>query len=662
MYIKNMYLTILFLPLFSSIITGFLGRRIGTRGAQYTSCISIFITTVLAIVVFYESIFNHISTSIRLFRWIDIEQFNILWNFNFDSLTISMLIPVLIVSLVVHIYSIEYMSHDPHNQRFFSYLSLFTFMMILLVTSNNFILMFVGWEGVGVCSYLLVSFWFTRIAANQSSLAAFLTNRVGDCFLTIGMFVLLLTFGNLDYNIIFSLSPYISNNIIIVIGLCILIGAMAKSSQLGLHVWLPMAMEGPTPVSALIHAATMVTAGVYLLIRSSPIIEYSDTILLICLWLGAITTMFSSLIGFYQKDIKKIIAYSTMSQLGMMVLAIGLSCYNIALFHLINHAFYKALLFLGAGSVIHAMLDNQDLRKYGGLKHYLPLTYSVILIASFSLIAIPFMSGFYSKDFILESAYGQLFISSMTVYIISLIGATFTTLYSVKILYLTFIANPNGLNISYKSAHEGTIFMTMPLIILAVFSIFFGFIGKDLFIGMGSDFFADNALFVRYIHENNIDTEFVISEYIKMLPFVVTVSSIIFYLYKYENNIYVFINSNKINNYLYNVYCFLSQRFFVELIYNKYISEYLLNIGSNTTKILDKGSVEYIGPYGLEKGLVYISNALGKLDSGRLNFYSLFILSNLILYIYLWEFLLIKELIIIIILNVCLFVVNSSSK
>jgi NADH-ubiquinone oxidoreductase chain 5 len=344
--------------------------------------------------------------------------------------------------------------------------------------------------------------------------------------------------------------------------------------------------------------------------------------------------MFSSLIGFYQKDIKKIIAYSTMSQLGMMVLSIGLSCYNIALFHLINHAFYKALLFLGAGSTIHAMMDNQDLRKYGGLKLYLPLTYSVILIASFSLIAIPFMSGFYSKDFILESAYGQLLLSSFTVYIISLIGASFTTLYSIKILYLTFITNPNGTYINYNSAHEGKVFMTMPLIILAIFSIFFGFIYKDLFIGMGTDFFIDNSVFIHYINETNIDTEFVISTSVKLLPLILTISLTSIYLYKSEYKILLFLSSNIINNYIYNIYCFLSQRFFVELIYNKYISEYIFNVGSNTTKILDKGSVEYIGPYGLEKALIFISKMLGKLDTGRINFYSLFILCGLILYIY----------------------------
>ncbi len=310
-----MYLSIIILPLLGSIVSGFFGRKVGVSGAQFITCFNVIITTILAILAFFEVGFNNIPVSIELFRWIDSEWFNIIWGFEFDSLTVSMLIPVLIISSLVHIYSISYMSNDPHIQRFFSYLSLFTFMMIILVTGNNYLLMFVGWEGVGVCSYLLVSFWFTRIAANQSSLSAFLTNRVGDCFLTIGMFAILWSIGNLDYASVFSIAPYLNENVITIIGICLLIGAMAKSSQVGLHVWLPMAMEGPTPVSALIHAATMVTAGVYLLIRSSPLIEYSSLVLLLTLWLGAITTVFSSLVGLFQQDIKKVIAYSTMSQL-----------------------------------------------------------------------------------------------------------------------------------------------------------------------------------------------------------------------------------------------------------------------------------------------------------------------------------------------------------
>lgn len=310
-----MYLAIIILPLLASISSGFFGRKIGVSGSQLISTTCIMITTLLSSITFFEVGLNNTPVTLLMFKWIDSESLNVLWGFNFDSLTVSMLIPVLVVSSLVHLYSIGYMSHDPHNQRFFSYLSLFTFMMIILVTANNFLLMFVGWEGVGICSYLLVSFWFTRIAANQSSMSAFLTNRVGDCLLTIGMFAILWSYGNIDYSTVFSLSAYMNENIITIIGVCLLIGAMAKSSQVGLHIWLPQAMEGPTPVSALIHAATMVTAGVYLLMRSSPLIEYSSTVLLLCLWIGAITTVFSSLIGLYQQDIKKVIAYSTMSQL-----------------------------------------------------------------------------------------------------------------------------------------------------------------------------------------------------------------------------------------------------------------------------------------------------------------------------------------------------------
>jgi len=630
-----MYLALIILPILGSIVSGFFGRKIGVSGARIITCTCVIITTILAIIAFIEVGLNQIPVKIELFRWIDAESLNIKWSFNFDSLTVSMLIPVLIVSSVVHLYSIGYMSHDPHNQRFFSYLSLFTFMMIILVTADNFLLMFVGWEGVGICSYLLVSFWFTRIAANQSSISAFLTNRVGDCFLTIGMFAILWSYGNLDYNTVFSLAPFYSENVIIIIGICLLIGAMAKSSQVGLHVWLPMAMEGPTPVSALIHAATMVTAGVYLLIRVSPLIEYSSLVLLLCLWLGAITTVFSSLIGLFQQDIKKVIAYSTMSQLGMMVIAVGLSSYNIALFHLVNHAFYKGLLFLGAGAVIHAVADNQDFRKYGGLISYLPLTYSVMLIASLSLVAFPFMTGFYSKDFIIESAFGKYYISSIAVYYIATIGAMFTTLYSVKVLYLTFLSNPNGPIVNYKqahAAHEGDIFMSLPLIILAVFSIFFGYITKDIFIGLGSDFFSDNSLFIHPKHEIMLDTEFAVPTFYKLLPLFFTITlSIVSILFTefYPKLLMKF----KLSNLGYNIFGFFNQRFLVEMFYNKYVSGPILYLGAQTTKIMDKGSVEKFGPFGLEKSLTNISNSINKLSTGVVTSYGLYILVGLIFYI-----------------------------
>jgi NADH-ubiquinone oxidoreductase chain 5 len=627
-----MYLAIITLPLLGSIVSGFFGRKVGVSGAQLITCTSVIATTLLAFVAFFEVGLNNIPVSINLFRWIDSESLNVLWGFHFDSLTVSMLIPVLIVSSLVHIYSIGYMSHDPHNQRFFSYLSLFTFMMIILITANNFLLMFVGWEGVGICSYLLVSFWFTRIAANQSSMSAFLTNRVGDCFLTIGMFAILWSFGNIDYSTVFSLAPFVNENIVTIIGICLLIGAMAKSSQVGLHVWLPMAMEGPTPVSALIHAATMVTAGVYLLMRTSPLIEYSSTVLILCLWLGAITTIFSSLIGLFQQDIKKVIAYSTMSQLGMMVIAVGLSSYNIALFHLVNHAFYKGLLFLGAGAVIHAVADNQDFRKYGGLRPFLPLTYSVMLIASLSLVAFPFMTGFYSKDFILESAYGQFYFSGTVVYFIATIGAMFTTLYSVKVLYLTFLTNPNGPIISYKHAHEGDIFMSLPLIILAIFSIFFGYITKDIFIGLGSAFFADNSLFIHPTHEIMLDTEFAVPTLFKLLPLVFTVALSIIAIIMSEFLPKILINF-KLSRLGYNIFGFFNQRFLIELFYNKYITNLILKLGGQTTKVIDKGSVELLGPYGLEKGLITLSKNIASLDTGVITSYALYILIGLIFYI-----------------------------
>ena len=630
-----MYLALIILPLLGSIISGFFGRKIGVNGSQMITCSCVIITTLMVIVTFFEVGLNNIPVTLYLFKWIDSEYLNVNWAFNFDSLTVSMLIPVLIVSSLVHIYSIGYMNHDPHNQRFFSYLSLFTFMMIILVTANNFLLMFVGWEGVGICSYLLVSFWFTRMAANQSSISAFLTNRLGDCFLTIGMFALLWSFGNIDYYTIFSIAPYMSENIIILIGICLLIGAMAKSSQVGLHIWLPMAMEGPTPVSALIHAATMVTAGVYLLMRTSPLIEYSSFVLLLCLWIGAITTVFSSLIGLFQQDIKKVIAYSTMSQLGMMVIAVGLSSYNIALFHLVNHAFYKGLLFLGAGAVIHAVADNQDFRKYGGLIAYLPLTYSTILIASMSLAAIPFMTGYYSKDFILESAFGQFSLSSITVYFIATIGAVFTTLYSIKILYSTFITNPNGPYINYKvnnSAHEGDIFMSLPLIILAIFSIFFGYITKDIFLGLGSDFFSDNSLF---IHPNNqiiLDTEFAVPTIFKLLPFICTISFSVFSIVLVEFFPKLLINF-KFSSIGYNIFGFLNQRFAVELIYNKYISNTVLKLGGQAVKVMDKGSVEIFGPYGLEKKIQELSKSIDNLSTGVVTSYALYILIGLIFFV-----------------------------
>jgi NADH-ubiquinone oxidoreductase chain 5 len=350
-----------------------------------------------------------------------------------------------------------------------------------------------------------------------------------------------------------------------------------------------------------------------------------------------------------------------MSQLGMMVIAVGLSSYNIALFHLVNHAFYKALLFLGAGSVIHAVSDNQDFRKYGGLKPFLPLTYSVMLIASLSLVAFPFMTGFYSKDFILETSYGQYSFSGTIVYFLASIGAMFTTMYSVKVLYLTFITNPNGSLIDYKHVHEGDIFMSLPLIILAIFSIFFGFVTKDIFIGVGSDFFLDNALFIHPSNEILLDTEFAVPTLFKLLPLMFTVSLSILFIIISEFLPKILIKF-KLSCIGYNIFSFFNQRFFIELIYNKYITNLTLKLGGQTSKILDKGSVEYFGPYGLEKIFVNLSKRLAMLDTGVVTAYALYILIGSIFYIIISYYLNFNDSYLFILLITSFFIYNNINK
>lgn len=494
-----MYLVILTLPLLAATVAGLLGRKIGRTGSHLITCGSLIITALLALVAFYEVGLCQSPVSIKLMSWIDSEFLFVSWGFIYDSLTVSMLLPVLLVSALVHIYSIGYMSEDPHNQRFFSYLSMFTFFMLMLVSGDNYLLMFIGWEGVGISSYLLINFWFTRLQANKAAIKALITNRIGDYFFSIGLFALFWTFGNLDYSTIFSLAPVIDQDIITIIGICFLLAAMGKSAQLGLHVWLPPAMEGPTPVSALIHAACLVTAGVYLLLRSSPILEYGSTPLILITWVGALTAFFAATTGLLQNDLKRVIAYSTMSQLGYMAVAVGLSNYSIGLFHLVNHAFFKALLFLSAGAVIHALNDEQDMRKMGGLVNLLPFTYTMILIGSLSLMALPFLTGFYSKEIIITLAYGQYSFSGLFSFWLLSISAIFTSLYSIRLLFFTFFGYPNGPRLNYIGTHEAPLSMVIPLVILAFLSIFFGYFASDLFKGAGSDFFG-NSLFVHPNH------------------------------------------------------------------------------------------------------------------------------------------------------------------
>ena len=391
-----------------------------------------------------------------------------------------MLIVITGVSALVHIYSTGYMAGDPHIPRFMSYLSLFTFLMIVLVTSDNYVQLFIGWEGVGLCSYLLINFWLTRIKANKAAMKAMLINRVGDIGLVLAMLMLFKEFGGLDFSTIYSLlaSPVVNKENITIICIILFLGAVGKSAQLGLHTWLPDAMEGPTPVSALIHAATMVTAGVFLIIRSGPLFECSPLALTIVTFLGALTAFFAATIGVVQNDLKRVVAYSTCSQLGYMVMICGLSNYSTSLFHLMNHAFFKALLFLSAGSVIHAVSDEQDMRKMGGLIKIIPFTYTMILIGSLSLMGFPYLTGFYSKDLILELTYDRYYIAFA--YWLGSFSALLTTFYSIRLIYLTFITNTNSKKEVFMGAHEPSLNITIPLVLLAFGSIGVGYWAKEI--------------------------------------------------------------------------------------------------------------------------------------------------------------------------------------
>jgi NADH-ubiquinone oxidoreductase chain 5 len=628
-----MYLSILVLPLLGSFVSGFMGRKIGVTGAHIITCTCLILSSILASIAFYEVGFCGSPVSINLTNWIDSEFMLISWEFLFDQLTVSMLIPVLYISSLIHIFSTDYMAEDPHNQRFFSYLSLFTFFMLVLVSGANFFVMFIGWEGIGVVSYLLINFWFTRIQANKAAILAFTMNRVGDMGLSIGFFAIFALFGSLDFTTVFSLVPLMNETGITIIGLLLLMGAMAKSAQIPLHSWLPGSMEGPTPVSALIHAATLVTAGLYLLVRSSPLLEYSSTALLIITLIGASTAFFAATCGLVQNDLKRIIAFSTISQLGYMVMAVGLSQYNVALMHVINHAFFKALLFLGAGAVIHSFSDQQDVRRLGGLINFLPFTYTAMLVGSLSLLATPWLTGFYSKDLIIELAYGQYSFSGTYAYILGSLTAGITAFYSFRLISLVFLTVPNGPKNSYLNSHEANLAVIVPLFVLALFSIFFGFVFSDLFVGVGSDFFA-NSLF---IHPNNIsiiEAEFSLPILIKLLPSILSLFGAVLAIFLYHNCNSFVINLTE-TSLGRKIYTFLNGKYLFDVVYNNYIVSVGLQLGYTISKVLDRGIIELLGPHGLSNIFTNTGYNISKLDSGIITTYALYFTLGLLALLFL---------------------------
>lgn len=619
-----MYLLIIALPLFSTIVSGLFGRFLGGKGAGTLSTWSIVATFFLSCWAFYEVALNQSPTLIRVNPWFSTEGYTLYWGFLFDTITCVMLIVVTSISSLVHLYSTEYMGQDPHLPRFMSYLSFFTFFMLILVTADNFIQMFVGWEGVGLCSYLLINFWYGRIQANKAALKAMFVNRIGDFGLAIAIFTMYLYFQTLDYAVIFALIPsYVSEtlgffnmniSLLDFIGFFLFIGAVGKSAQLGLHTWLPDAMEGPTPVSALIHAATMVTAGVFLICRCSPLLQYAPNVSVIITVVGGMTAFLAATTGLLQNDLKRVIAYSTCSQLGYMVFAAGLSGYTVSVFHLSNHAFFKALLFLGAGSVIHAMGDEQDMRRMGGLLKILPFTYTAMLIGSMALMGFPFLTGFYSKDVILELAFGSFTIEGRFVHTLGTMAAFFTAYYSTRLLSMTFLRPANGSRVLFEHAHEAPIKMGFPLFILSIASIFIGYLTRDMFIGLGTDFWG-NSIFVLPTHQYLLESEWLETS-IKLVPLFFSFGgaglAVFHYLFAFD-----FLYSLKETTWGRSLYTFLNRKWFFDKVYNEWVSQSLLNVAYRQTyQGMDRGLLEFLGPQGIATQVYAFTNQLTQVSMG----------------------------------------------
>nr|SBT62699.1 Nad5p [Candida orthopsilosis]SBT62715.1 Nad5p [Candida orthopsilosis]SBT62731.1 Nad5p [Candida orthopsilosis]SBT62793.1 Nad5p [Candida orthopsilosis]SBT62809.1 Nad5p [Candida orthopsilosis] len=522
-------------------------------------------------------------------NWLNMGDIMIPYGLSTDSLAMTVMMPVGIVTLCVTLYAMEYMSHDPNRNTFYIMLSVFAIFMTILVVSDNYIMMFMGWEFVGVISYLLISFWSTRIAAMKAALSAILLNRMGDTFFMLALGMFLSYFHAVDFDTLSLAAPYTNTLILNILSLLLLLAATAKSAQLGLHAWLTQAMEGPTPVSALLHAATMVCAGVYVTVRSYFILEYAPSLLIGICWLGGITTLVSGLIAMVTNDIKKVIALSTMSQLSIMVLAIGISSYDLAIYHLYCHAFFKALLFMGAGSVIHSYIsETQDMRKYGGLVNYLPFSYTAILIASLSLMAMPGLTGYYSKDIIIESLYGTYTFSGYILYYMAVGSATTTSLYSIRVLYLTFYNNPNSNKATYQHMHEN-MRMLMPMVMLVMYSMFIGF-NRDNVMGHYAMTLPANNSFM--------ETEFTLPWYIKLLPLMLGLSLSLMLMYMYE---YAYkVRPSTIYNYFNN-------KIYYDQLLNNVIMRKTLMFGGYLNTYIDNGLLKVLGSTGISRALTYIN-------------------------------------------------------
>jgi len=633
-----MEFVIILFPLLSFLTLTIFKKQIEFSGTKQIALTLHIITIIIALKLLYNQVKEPAIIIYTIGSLINVDYFQVDLSFTFDSVTLIVICVINIIATLVIFFAIGYMEEEKRVIQFIAYLSLFVFCMLILVTASNLILLYIGWEGVGLCSYLLINHWYNRIQANKAAMKAMLVNKIGDCFLVLAFISCWSLFGTFDISTIFVLVPGVLNSsfnflsfeihAITLIGLFLFLAAVGKSAQIGLHTWLPDAMEGPTPVSALLHAATMVTAGVILLIRFSPLLEFANQSLhTFMLIIGSLTAFFGATTAFFQYDIKRIIAFSTCSQLGLMIIAIGLSNYQLALFHFSNHAFFKALLFLSAGVIIHGFHGEQDIRYMGGLRNIFPLAYTTIFIASLSLIGFPFTSGFYSKDSIFENLIVSTLPGAWLAYFYAVSASMFTAAYSVRLIYLVFYGNPRARKQDLESAHESSALNYMvPLIILCYFSIFIGYLTKDIFIGLGSTFFGSSIL---NLHSYYIEAEF-LTPSTKIIPLLYSLSAGFFTLiyYVFIRKYYLLFSASRfISNELENpkyfldweIAAFFNKRWYFDIIYVKLIVLPILEFAETVSKnTLDRGFFSILGPVGISRFIDFLSLKLNSFNQGTL--------------------------------------------
>ncbi|QPC44812.1 NADH-quinone oxidoreductase subunit L [Kaustia mangrovi] len=623
-----MYSLIVFLPLIGALVAGLAGRWIGAQASRVLTSGLVVVSAVLSWVAFYDVGLGHETYKVQVLSWIHSGAFEADWAFRVDTLTAVMLVVVNTVSALVHIYSIGYMSHDPHQPRFFAYLSLFTFAMLMLVTADNLVQMFFGWEGVGLASYLLIGFWYQRPSANAAAIKAFVVNRVGDFGFSLGIFACFTVFGAVDLDTIFASAPDVAGQTMVFLGyevdilttICLLLfmGAMGKSAQFLLHTWLPDAMEGPTPVSALIHAATMVTAGVFLVARMSPIYEFAPDALAFVAFIGATTAFFAATIGLVQNDIKRVIAYSTCSQLGYMFAALGVGAYGVAIFHLFTHAFFKALLFLGSGSVIHAMSDEQDMRKMGGLFPHLKKTWAMMLVGTLALTGFPLTAGYFSKDAIIEAAFAAHSGVGQYAFWLTVIAAFLTSFYSWRLMFMTFHGRQRASRDVMAHVHESPNVMLVPLYLLAIGALVAGGLFKGLFIGHEEAEFWGAAL-LRGEGNEIVEAMHHVPGWVPFAPTVMMVAGFalawLFYIARPEM-------PKALAEMHRPLYLFLLNKWYFDELYDLVFVRGAKALGRFLWKRGDGWAIDGFGPDGVSARVIDITNRIVRLQTGYLYHYA----------------------------------------